>query len=302
MRIARASMALALAASLPFAVVAGVSAQDDGAMGECDLEGTTPVTLQLQWVTQAQFAGFFAAHDMCFWAERGLDVTLQELDTTGPGPQVIGSEPNGPEFTIAWVPKVLQLRQSEDTPSDLVDIGQHLTRSGTLALAWADSDLATVEDWAGKTVGVWPAGNEFEMTAAIKQAGLGPADFNQVDNFFDMSDFLTRDQDVAAAMIYNEYAQVLEATNPETGELYQPEDITIFDFKDPSIDTAMLQDAIWAREIMAGRGRQRGHRRSVPGRSLRGLAVLPRQRGSLHRHRVGQRAHPREEPPALADE
>src|SRR4051794_29327402 len=122
----------------------------------CDLTGTTPVTLQLQWVTQAQFAGFFAAKDQCFYAKRGLDVTLQELDPQGAGPQVIGSVPTGPEFTIAWVPKVLELRDKGAATSDLVDIAQHFQRSGTLSLAWADSGITSPADFKGKVVGMWP--------------------------------------------------------------------------------------------------------------------------------------------------
>ena len=83
MRNAKASLALALAAGLVITVAPSVTAQDDAEMMECDLEGTTPVTLQLQWVTQAQFAGFFAARDKCFYADRGLDVTIQEADPHG---------------------------------------------------------------------------------------------------------------------------------------------------------------------------------------------------------------------------
>ena len=81
-----------------------------------------------------------------------------------------------------------------------------------------------------------------------------------------MSLLLNREIDVAEAMIYNEYAQVLEAENPETGELYQPEDLNVIDCND--VGTAMLQDAIFARAGVARRGRQRGHRRPVPGRRL----------------------------------
>lgn len=247
MRNAKASLALALAGGMVITVASSVTAQDDAEPMECDLEGTTPVTLQLQWVTQAQFAGFFAARDKCFYADRGLDVTIQEADPQGTAPHVVGSQGDGPEFTLSWVPKVLELRESETDPSSLVNIGQHLTRSGTLAIAFADSGITSVEDWEGKVVGVWPSGNEYEMTAAIAQAGLVDGEnVTRVDNFFNMVPFIEGEQDVAAAMIYNELAQVLETVNPDTGELFQLEDLSIIDFKD--VGTAMLQDAIWARE------------------------------------------------------
>ena len=50
--------------------------------------------------------------------------------------------------------------------------------------------------------------------------------------------------DAAEAMTYNEYAQVLEAVNPDTGELYQPEDFNRVSYED--VGVGMLQDAIWA--------------------------------------------------------
>ena len=46
-------------------------------------------------------------------------------------------------------------------------------------------------------------------------------------------------------MTYNEYAQLLEAVNPETGELYQPEDFNVIRLE-RGRHGAMLQDAIWA--------------------------------------------------------
>src|SRR5690606_18672413 len=92
-------------------------------------------------------------------------------------------------------------------------------------------------------------GNEWEVFAALRQAGIDPDDPSQVtivQQPFDMSLLLNRELDAAQAMTYNEYAQVLEAVNPETGELYQPEDRIVVDYND--VGVAMLQDHIFARE------------------------------------------------------
>jgi NitT/TauT family transport system substrate-binding protein len=205
-------------------------------------EETASVRLQLQWAPQAQFAGYFAAAELGYYEEEGLDV---EIIDGGPDviPQQVGSAPDGPEFTISWVPKVLEARQAE---SDLVNIAQIFQRSGTLSVAWADSGITSPADFAGKKVGVWDFGNEFEVTAAASAAGLEQGvDYEKVIQNFDMVAFLARDIDVAEAMIYNEYAQVLEAENPDTGELYQPEDMNVIDYNE--VGTAMLQDAIFAR-------------------------------------------------------
>ena len=161
-------------------------------------------------------------------------------------PQVAGSASDGPEFTIAWVPKVLEARLGTP-PSDLVNIAQIFQRSGTKSVSWKDSNITSPADFAGKKVGVWDFGNEFEVTAAARKAGLEVGtDFEKVIQDFNMALLLSRDVDVAEAMIYNEYAQVLETVNPDTGELYKPEDLNVIDYN--AEGTAMLQDALFARK------------------------------------------------------
>jgi NitT/TauT family transport system substrate-binding protein len=203
-----------------------------------------PVTLQLQWVTQSQFAGYYAALDQGFYADEGLDVTIQEGAVEIVPQQVVAA--GDAEFGVAWVPKMLASREAG---ADLVNIGQIFQRSGTLQVGWADSGLEAVEDWTGKRVGTWGFGNEWEVFAALRQAGINPDDPNAVtivQQPFDMSLLLNREIDVAQAEIYNEYAQLLEATNPDTGELYQPADFKVFDYND--VGTAMLQDHVFVRE------------------------------------------------------
>jgi NitT/TauT family transport system substrate-binding protein len=214
-------------------------------------EELTTVRLQLQWVPQAQFAGYFAAIEEGYYADEGLNV---EIVDGGPDviPQVAGSAADGPEFTISWVPKVLEARESE-AGSDLVNIAQIFQRSGTLSVAWADSGITSPADFEGKRVGVWDFGNEFEVTAAARAVGLEEGtDYTKVIQPFDMSLLLNDEIDVAEAMIYNEYAQVLEAENPDTGELYQPEDLNVINYND--VGTAMLQDALFARAAWLAEG------------------------------------------------
>jgi NitT/TauT family transport system substrate-binding protein len=215
-----------------------------GSIGTASAQELTPIDLQLQWFAQAQFGGFYAAKDLGFYEEVGLDVTINETPSDQ-APHVLGSQPDGPEFTISWVPRALEVR--DQGASDLVNIAQHFQRSGTLSVSWADSDITSPEDFAGKNVGMWDFGNDFEVIAAGRAVGLEPGEhYTRVIQDFNMNAFLNREIDVAEAMIYNEYAQVLEAPNPETGELYQPEDMNVIDYNE--VGTAMLQDAVWARE------------------------------------------------------
>ena len=115
------------------------------------------------------------------------------------------------------------LEAREGNPaSDLVDIAQVFQRSGTLSVSWKDSNITTPADFKGKKVGAWGFGNEFEVTAAATRPVSKPGtDYTKVIQPFDMTLLLSKQIDVAEAMIYNEYAQVLEAKNPETGELIQ---------------------------------------------------------------------------------
>lgn len=204
-------------------------------------EELTPVSLQLQWVAQSQFAGYFAALDQGFYEDEGLDVTILEGAVEIVPQQVVAS--GGAEFGIAWVPKVLE---SNEQGVNLVNIGQVFQRSGTLQVSFVDTGIESVEDFEGMNIGSWGFGNEHELFAAMRAAGIdpdNPDDVTIVQQPFDMSLLINGEVDAAQAMIYNEYAQVLEQINPETGELFQPEDLNIIDWNDEG--TAMLQDHIF---------------------------------------------------------
>jgi NitT/TauT family transport system substrate-binding protein len=204
----------------------------------------TRVTLQLQWVTQSQFAGYYAAVDKGLYHAEGLDVAIKVGAVEIVPQQVVAT--GGAQFGVAWLPKVLASREQG---ARLVNIAQIFQRSGTLEISWRDSGIVKPDDWRGKRVGTWGFGNEPELFAAMRKVGIDPNDPKQVTIIqqpFDMSLFLTRQVDAAQAMIYNEYAQVLEAVNPKTGHLFRPEDLHVIDFNE--VGTAMLQDGIFVRE------------------------------------------------------
>ncbi|HEX8581709.1 MAG TPA: ABC transporter substrate-binding protein, partial [Acidimicrobiales bacterium] len=236
----------ALAVVLAVVLVAAGCGGDDDDSGGSDEQGSadsgdlTPVKLQLQWVAQAQFAGYYAALAEGYYEDEGLDVEIVEggVDIVPQTQLATGAV----DFAIAWVPKALASREEG---AEITDIGQVFQRSGTLQVSWADEGIDEPADLEGKSVGNWGFGNEFELFAGLRQAGLDPqSDVTLVQQQFDMSALLAREIDAAQAMTYNEYAQVLETVNPDTGELYQPEDLSVIDWNE--VGTAMLQDAIWA--------------------------------------------------------
>jgi NitT/TauT family transport system substrate-binding protein len=197
----------------------------------------TKVKLQLQWFTQAQFAGYFAAVAQGYYKDAGLDVDILE-GGTDIVPQTVLAQGNA-DYAIAWVPKALQSREQG---AGITDVGQVFQRSGTLQVSFKDKNITDAAALAGKKVGNWGFGNEFELFAGMTKAGIKPGKL--VQQQFDMQALLKGDIDAAQAMIYNEYAQVLEAKNPKTGKLYQPADFNQVDWNKEG--TAMLQDAIWA--------------------------------------------------------
>ncbi len=232
----RTSIAAAAALSL---VVAACGSDPKGSTAASG-GATTKVKLQLQWFTQAQFAGYYAAVERGFYSKAGLDVQIVEggVDIT---PQKVLAD-GQVDFALAWVPKALQSREAG---ADIVNIGQIFQRSGTLQVSMKEKNITKVSDFKGKKIGNWGFGNEYEIFAGLAKAGLDPAkDVTLVQQQFDMKALLAGEIDAAEAMTYNEYAQVLEAKNPKTGKLYTADDLNVVNYNTEGV--GMLQDAIWA--------------------------------------------------------
>ena len=175
------------------------------------------LTLQLKWVTQAQFAGYYAALEQGYYEDEGLDVTIKPG-----GPDIVPEQVvlgGQAEFGLDWLDNLLATR---DQGGQIVNIAQVFARSGMTEITWKDSGIDDIKELRGKKVGVWLGGNEHKLFAALTKNGINPQKDTQiVAQPFDMNLFLNREVDAAAAMTYNELAQVLEVENPDTGDLYQ---------------------------------------------------------------------------------
>jgi NitT/TauT family transport system substrate-binding protein len=234
----RRSRWLVLAALLGVATLALTACGGDDGGGEGDMD---KVTLQSKWVVQAQFAGYYAALDQGFYEDENLDVTIRPG-----GPDIVPEQVvlgGQAEFGIDWLDSLLATR---DKGQDIVNIAQVFTRSGMTEVTWADTGLDEITDLRGKKVGVWLGGNEHKLFAALNKNGIDPQkDVTIVKQPFNMDLLLNREVDAAAAMTYNELAQILETKNPDTGQLYQISDLNVMKMSD--LGTGALEDGVFVR-------------------------------------------------------
>ena len=231
----------ALAAAAMFAL-AGCGGDDDGGDGGSAGGDLDKVTLQSKWVVQAQFAGYYAALDQGYYEDEGLDVDIRPG-----GPDIVPEQVvlgGQAEFGINWLDSTLATR---DKGQNIVNIAQVFGRSGMTEVTWKDTGLDEIVDLKGKKVGVWLGGNEHKLFAALNKNGLDPdKDVKIVAQPFDMNLFLKRQIDAAAAMTYNELAQVLETKNPDTDQLYTIDELNVMKMSD--LGTGALEDGVFVRE------------------------------------------------------
>ncbi|MDF2666339.1 MAG: ABC-type nitrate/sulfonate/bicarbonate transport system, periplasmic component [Microbacterium sp.] len=211
------------------------------AASDADFTPLTSVKLQLQWLPQAQFAGYYVALDKGYFQEEGFD----KVDVIPSGGDIVPQDAlvaGDVDFAVAWVPKVLGTLENQGV--ELTDIAQVFQKSGTTQVSWKDSNITSVDDFEGKRIGSWGFGNEWEIFAAMADKGLDASTVKITTQDFSMNALLDKDVDAAQAMTYNELAQLLETKNPATGKLYTMDDINVISYEDTA--GAMLQDAIWA--------------------------------------------------------
>ena len=241
MRSSRWWSVAALAAAAMFAL-AGCGGDDEEGGGGSAGDELTKVTLQSKWVVQAQFAGYYAAKDQGYYEDEGLDVDIRPG-----GPDIVPEQVvlgGQAEFGINWLDSTLATR---DKGQNIVNIAQVFTRSGMTEVTWKDTGLDQITDLKGKKVGVWLGGNEHKLFAALNKNGIDPQkDAEIVAQPFDMELFLKRDIDAAAAMTYNELAQVLETKNADTGKLHSIDELNVMKMSD--LGTGALEDGIFVRE------------------------------------------------------
>ncbi|MFT5613306.1 MAG: NitT/TauT family transport system substrate-binding protein [Granulosicoccus sp.] len=196
------------------------------------------VKLQLQWVTQAQFAGYYVALDKGFYKEEGLDVTILPGGPDIAPPQVLAG--GGADVMLNWMPSALAAREKGLA---VVNIAQPFKTSGLMLTCWKDTGIKSPQDFKGKTIGVWFFGNEYPFLSWMSQEGIstdgGDDGVTVLKQGFNVDPLLQRQADCISTMTYNEYGQVLDAG-------VDPSELVTFKYEDQGVAT--LEDGIYALE------------------------------------------------------
>ena len=197
-----------------------------------------PLTLQLKWVTQAQFAGYYVARDKGFYEEEDLDVTIKPGGPDIAPTQVLAG--GGADVAVEWMPAALAARE-KGLP--LVNIAQPFKSSGMMLTCRNDSGVTATEDFKGHTLGVWFFGNEYPFLSWMSTLGIptdgGPEGVTVLKQGFNVDPLLQKQAACISTMTYNEYWQVIDAG-------LTPEDLTVFKYQDEGVAT--LEDGLYVLE------------------------------------------------------
>ncbi|MDH6269643.1 NitT/TauT family transport system substrate-binding protein [Rhizobium sp. SG_E_25_P2] len=196
------------------------------------------VTLQLKWVTQAQFAGYYVAKDKGFYTEEGLDVDIKPGGPDIAPAQVIAG--GGADVVVDWMPSALATREKGVA---LVNIAQPFKHSGLMLTCAKDSGITKPEDFKGKTIGVWFYGNEYPFLTWMGKLGFktdgGAEGVTVLKQGFNVDPLLQKQAQCISTMTYNEYHQILEAG-------VKADDLVTFKYEDQGVST--LEDGLYVLE------------------------------------------------------
>ena len=196
------------------------------------------VTLQLKWVTQAQFAGYYVAKDKGFYTEENLDVEIKPGGPDIAPPQVIAG--GGADVIIDWMPSALASRE-KGVP--LVNIAQPFKSSGMMLTCRKETGITAPADFKGKTLGVWFFGNEYPFLSWMSQLGIATdgsdGGVTVLKQGFNVDPLLQKQADCISTMTYNEYWQVIDAGIPA-------DDLVVFKYQDQGVAT--LEDGLYVLE------------------------------------------------------
>ncbi|PCH71910.1 MAG: nitrate ABC transporter substrate-binding protein [Rhodobacteraceae bacterium] len=208
------------------------------AFGAVSAQAQEDLTLQLKWVTQAQFAGYYVALENGFYKDEGLNVTIKPGGPDVAPTQVLAG--GGADVVIDWMPSALAARE-KGLP--LVNIAQPFKSSGMMLTCRADSGVKSPSDFPGRTLGVWFFGNEYPFLSWMSSLGIATdgseGGVTVLKQGFNVDPLLQGQADCVSTMTYNEYWQIIDAG-------LTPEDLVTFKYEDQGVAT--LEDGLYVLE------------------------------------------------------
>ncbi|MDX1695496.1 MAG: ABC transporter substrate-binding protein [Ketobacteraceae bacterium] len=159
-------------------------------------EPLQPVTLQLKWQHQFQFAGYYAAREKGFYKDVGLDVTI--LPAT-PGTDVIRTVlDGGAEFGVGTSELILHRARGEP----VVVLAVILQHSPLNLIALEASGIRSIHDLVGKKVMIEP--NSAELMAYFNCEGFDLKALELYEHTFHTPDVIEGKVDAMSVYITDE--------------------------------------------------------------------------------------------------
>jgi NitT/TauT family transport system substrate-binding protein len=196
------------------------------------------VTLQLKWVAQAQFAGYFVAKEKGYYKDADLDVTINPGGPDIAPEQVIAG--GGADVIIDWMPGALAAREKGVA---LVNVSQPFKKSGLELTCRSETGIKKPADLKGKTLGVWFSGNEYPFLSWMSKLGFktdgSAAGVKVLKQGFNVDPLLQKQADCVSTMTYNEYWQVIDGG-------FKPGQLVVFKYEEEGVAT--LEDGLYVVE------------------------------------------------------
>jgi NitT/TauT family transport system substrate-binding protein len=200
------------------------------------------VTLQLKWLPQSQFMGYYVAAAKGYYKDQGIDIKIL------PGGSDIIPEQNVnngvADIGVTWVSSLMTYQAQG---YELQEVAQVFQKSGLLLTSKKSAGINSPADLKGKKVANWFGGNEYEVLALLKKYNLDKdKDLKLVQQDYTMDQLKEGSVDAASAMTYNEFGLLLESG-------ISKDNLNVIDMNKEGV--AMLEDCLFVNSKWAAKNK-----------------------------------------------
>lgn len=187
------------------------------------------ITLQLSWLNQFQFAGYYIAKEKGFYKEVGLDVNIKEFNQKIDLANVIKEKKA--DFAIGRSSIIINKINGDD----IVAIAA-IYQDSPLMLLTTNETIKNIEDFRNKKIMITPDA-EFtaSITAMLSSNNIHKDDLIMMEHSFDINDLINKRVDLMASYVSNEPIRLQE--KGVTYKIFHPKDYG-FNFYDDILFTS----------------------------------------------------------------